>query len=110
MNLTRTQREELNALSKQVFGTASKWKKLVENGFPEEFTREREVLVPKASGQMVAKKFTDRKYVTKRYTVEEIRKFMTDALEARKSNPGPVKFDTIQAVPLTPEVVDVGNT
>ena len=74
--MDRKTREELNALSKKVFGSTSKWQKLVNNGVAEPFERDREVMVTTANGQLVKKVFTDRKYVNKRYSVEEVRKLM----------------------------------
>lgn len=45
MNLTRDQRNELNALSKEVFGVSSRWKKLVDKGEVEPITEERTSMV-----------------------------------------------------------------
>lgn len=84
MNLTYTKRQELNALSKQVFGTTSRWQKLVNKGVAEPFERDREVMVPRADGTLVKKTFTDKKYVLKHYSVEEVEKLMTDVLKARE--------------------------
>lgn len=78
--MDRKTREELNALSKKVFGTTSKWQKLVNNGVAEPFERDREVMITTADGKLGKKVFTDRKYVNKRYSVEEIRKFMESLL------------------------------
>lgn len=84
MKMDRKTREELNDLSKRVWGSSSRWKKLVEKGFIEFFERDREVMVPGATG-VKKKVFTDRKGVPRRYTIEEVRKVMLDLLEARKS-------------------------
>ncbi len=79
-------RQELNRLSKECFGTASKWQKLVYNGESEAFQREREVMIPKKDGRGFDKKvYTDTKYVVKHYSVEEVKKVMLDILESRKS-------------------------
>lgn len=83
--MTYKERQELNQLSKEVFGTSSKWQKLVNNGFAEDASTSKDVMIPKANGKVVKKTFVDRKSVTKRYTVEEIRKIMTDVLEAKKA-------------------------
>jgi hypothetical protein len=81
--MDRKTREELNDLSKRVWGSSSRWKKLVEKGFIEFFERDREVMVPGATG-VKKKVFTDRKGVPRRYTIEEVRKVMMDLLEAQK--------------------------
>ncbi len=81
--MTYKERQELNKLSKQVFGASSKWQKMVTKGFGESFEREREVMVPTRTG-VTKKVFTDRKKVIKHYSVEEIKKFMLDVLESRK--------------------------
>ena len=88
-------REELNALSKRAFGTSSKWQKLVNDGFYEEFTRDREVMIPKANGELMKKVFTDKKKVARRYSVEEVRKLMEDILEkSNGSNVGAIETGT----------------
>jgi hypothetical protein len=46
MNITREQRKELDALSKAVYGTSSKWKKLLDKGYLETLTEEKEETVP----------------------------------------------------------------
>ena len=84
MNLTYKERQELNELSLKTFGTTSKWQKLLDDGVSQLYTREREVMVPKANGEITKKTFTDKEYRTKRYTVEEVRKAMVDALEAKR--------------------------
>lgn len=53
MNLTRQQREELNQLSLEVFGSSSRWKKLVENGFNRPVVEEIEEEVPTEDGKDV---------------------------------------------------------
>lgn len=45
---TREQRDELNALSKEVFGSSSRWQKLVSNGYAKLLTEEVEEIVPAA--------------------------------------------------------------
>ena len=81
--MTRNEKQELNEMSKKVYGTSSKWKKLVDYGFPEEFSRDREVLVPKANGELTKRTFTDKKFVMHRFTVEEVKKIMQDELDRR---------------------------
>ena len=81
--MDRNTREELNALSKEVFGTSSKWKKLIEVGHSDVMERDREVMIPTKKG-LEKKVFKDKKSVTKRYTLEEVRKIMAEVLEERK--------------------------
>jgi hypothetical protein len=83
--MTRTLREELNLLSKQVFGTSSKWQKLVNDGVKEPYERERKVMVPTSTG-LREKSFVDKKSVLRRYSVEEVKKLMLDMVEANKKN------------------------
>lgn len=78
--MTREIREELNQLSLRAFGSSSRWKKLVDKGVLEPMQREREVMVPKANGQLVKKTFVDKKSVTKRYTVDEVKALMLQIL------------------------------
>lgn len=82
--MNRQTREELNTLSKLAFGSRSKWQKLVNNGFSENLERDREVMVPTTKG-LELKTFTDKKYVNRHYTVEEVRKVMMDILDDRNN-------------------------
>jgi hypothetical protein len=94
--MNRQTREELNQLSKEAFGTRSRWQKLVNNGFAELLERDREVMVPTRKG-LELKTFTDRKYVSRHYTVDEVRKVMTDLLAARKAAITPSVLAEIEA-------------
>ena len=76
-------RKELDELSLRAFGTSSKWKKLVDKGIPQLYERDREVIVPNKDGQLSKKVYTEQKYVTKRYTAEEVKKHMMQILEDR---------------------------
>jgi hypothetical protein len=87
--MNRQTREELNALSKKVFGASSKWKKLMNSGILEPMERQREVMVPTRTGRIEKQTFTDRKCVIKRYTAEEVKKLMEDILEARNAESVP---------------------
>lgn len=80
--MTRETRQRMNNLSKLVFGTSSKWQKLV-NGIVEPMEREREVTVPDGRGGVKTKVFTDKKSVLKRYTVNEVAALMLDLLKSR---------------------------
>lgn len=80
--MDRKTKQELNELSKQVFGSSSKWQKLVERGSLEPMQRERKVMVPE-NGSAVEKTFIDRKTVMRRYTPDEIKSEMLSILDAR---------------------------
>lgn len=81
--MTSEEGKEMNRLSKEVFGTSSKWRKLVE-GVPETLQRDREVMIPTKYGP-IKKVFTDKKIVFKRYTVEEVKQHMVDTLASREN-------------------------
>src|SRR5579863_2840512 len=73
--MTYQERHALNALSKECFGTASRWKKLIDYGTAEEYERDREVMLPR-NGEFVKKVFKDKKFVVKHYSLEEVKKFV----------------------------------
>jgi hypothetical protein len=50
MDLTKDQRTELNALSKELMGSESKWKKLLDRGYLETVTEEKEEEIPGENG------------------------------------------------------------
>lgn len=50
MNIPRQERDELNALSKELFGSANKWRNLVEKGYTEPVTRMIKEEVPGENG------------------------------------------------------------
>lgn len=79
--MDRKTREELNELSKRVFGASSRWQKLVDKGVNEPFERDREVMVPSLNGGVKKQVFTDRKSVVRRYSVEEVKALMLRLLE-----------------------------
>lgn len=81
--MTHEMRDNLNKLSKIIFGSSSKWQKIVDNGIAEPMERDREVTVPDGRGGLKTKVFTDRKYVTKHYSVEEVMVMMMEALKSR---------------------------
>ncbi len=82
--MTREVRENLNRLSKEVFGSSSKWKKICDQGVAEPFERDREVTVPDGRGGVKVKTFTDKKFVVKHYTADEVAKMMLDILISRQ--------------------------
>lgn len=78
-------RQELNALSKEVFGASSRWQKLVTNGYSELVTEEVEELVPSDKEgeepklekvRMPALLNGMRQSVMKRHTVESVKELM----------------------------------
>lgn len=81
--MDRKTREELNKLSKEVFGTSSRWQKIMDKGVAEPHERDREVMIPGPKG-LEKKVFTDKKSIVKHYSLEEVRQLMNDILEARK--------------------------
>lgn len=77
-------KQELNALSKEVFGTASKWKKLIDNGFVHVEQGQREVVVPDLETRSFKKKtYATSTPVLVRYTVETVRAMMENVLKDR---------------------------
>lgn len=90
-------KQELNQMSLEVFGTSSKWQKLVNDGVKDPMERDREVMVPRANGELIKKTFTDRKYVIRRFTVDEVRTLMQGILDGRK--PKEVPEAVVEASP-----------
>ncbi len=91
MDIPRAVREEMNALSKEVFGVPSKWQKLLRKGTMQLQTKEIEEEVPGKEGEAPTKKKVTvaklnehgQKYsVQKYYTIDEIKKIMLDAKAA----------------------------
>lgn len=85
--MTRQERKELDTLSKAVFGSSSRWQKLVTYGHKEAVMEEKEEIVPpdeKGEGggvnmvkvPVAATKSGGVKYVTKHYTEESIKEFL----------------------------------
>lgn len=81
--MDRKTREELNKMSKECFGTSSRWQKIMIHGVAEPMERDREVMIPTSRG-IEKKVFTDKKSVVKHYSLEEVRKLMEDLLEDRR--------------------------
>lgn len=81
-------KEELNALSKEVFGSSSRWQKLVDKGHEELVMEEIAEYVPseKEGEQGTERKvkvpvktsFGALQYVIKRYTVDSIKEYMIE--------------------------------
>lgn len=82
--MERKVREELNELSKKVFGASSRWQKIVDKGVLEPMERTREAMIM-VNGVPEKKTFTDRKSVKKHYTVDEVRNLMLSELVQRNA-------------------------
>lgn len=91
MEINRKQRQELNALSKEVFGTSSRWQKVVDKGYLELLTEEKEVEYPSTTGGENVKNMTKVPVLTsfgaqqiKRiyHTVESIKEYMLEQKKA----------------------------
>lgn len=90
MNIDRKTREELAALSLEVYGTSSKWKKFVETGYVELLTEDINEIVPGVDGapdtQRTVKTPLRRKdgayqSVVKYHTIDSIREVMLERRE-----------------------------
>ena len=95
--MTREIRDNLSRLSKEVFGTSSRWQKILRNGVAQPQERDREVTVPDGKGGFKTKTFTDKKYTIQRFTTEEVVKLMMGILSQRNA-----------LVPKATETVDLG--
>lgn len=93
--MKRELRDQLNQLSKEVFGTSSRWQKIINNGVLEPYERDREVMIPRANGTLDKKTFTDKKTVVRHYSVEEVLTLMNEILEKRK-NVGQAVRETLE--------------
>jgi hypothetical protein len=88
MEIARSIRQELNALSKDVLGTSSRWQKLVNKGYTELVTEEVEETVPaeKEGEQPTTKRVQApvlsptgaRQYVVKYHTVESVQQLLLE--------------------------------
>jgi len=89
--LTRNQREELNALSQDVFGSSSRWQKLITKGQVEQVTEDLDEVLPgqkEGDADIIKKvKISVRREdgsalsVTKHHTVESVREYMLERKE-----------------------------
>jgi hypothetical protein len=88
MELSKRQRDEMNQLSKDVFGASSRWQKLVGKGYQKLITEKKKEMVPaEKEGEApteqeidVAVKRADGalQYTNERYTTESIREYMVE--------------------------------
>ena len=84
--MKREKREELNALSKDVFGTASRWQKLVSKGYTAlQAVEEQEVVPADKEGEEPTVRTVDvpvltengaKQYAVEYHTVDSIREFL----------------------------------
>jgi len=88
MNITRAERNALDALSKDIFGSSSRWQKLVDKGYDEMVTEEVEETVPaEKEGEEPTKRMVKvpvtapngtHKFVRKYHTIESVLEFMVE--------------------------------
>lgn len=84
--MNRKTREEMNELSKKVFGTSSRWQKIVNNGVVDSYQEQSTKIVPnRTTGQLEAKNFQVTKPVFRRYTVEQVKELMESILLSRSA-------------------------
>lgn len=88
MDIPRQTREELNALSKEVFGVPSRWQKLLRNGSKYLVTKKTTEEVPGKDGEApttkeievpVLTEYGAKQYRQKYYTVDDIRTLLLEA-------------------------------
>lgn len=81
MDISREEREELNALCKEIFGVSSKWQKFF-RGVPQVVTKKTKEVIPGKDGAEPTTREVDvpvldtngaKQYKTKFFTVEEVR-------------------------------------
>lgn len=86
MFIERKLREELSALSKDVFRVSSKWQSILESGFNELVTEEIDETIPGENGEpdkvekvkVPVLKNGVKQYVHRTYTLDEVHKMMLD--------------------------------
>ena len=90
MEITKVERKELDILSKDVFGSSSRWQKLIGKGYDDPVTEEIEETVPSEKEGEEPTKRTVRvtvkangsdksvKYVRKYHTIETVLAFMVE--------------------------------
>ncbi len=82
--MNRKSREELNALSKEVFGLSSRWQKLVNKGFQQPEILEK--MIPNSeTGKVEKVQFTTHNKITLRHTEESVGQLMTNLKKQRES-------------------------
>src|SRR5665213_1549886 len=82
--MKRQLREEMNELSKQVFGTSSRWKKIVDYGSVDSYEEDNIKVVPnKLTGQLEQLNFKKRVNFVRHYTLEQVKELMESILVKR---------------------------
>lgn len=85
MNIDFATRKQLDALSKEVFGSSSRWQKLIDKGYTDLITEEVEEEVPsEVEGEAPTKKTVTKpvlkngaqQFITKYYTIDSAREYM----------------------------------
>lgn len=110
MNVDRETKEQLNALSKEVFGSASRWVKLVEKGYQKLVTEEVEETIPadengENGGVNVVQKPVltgsgGKQFTTERHTVDSVRTLMQNLKKQRDDYFAAVAKAKVQAAEL----------
>lgn len=88
MEISKNIRKELNSLSKEIFGTSSRWQKLVDKGYEELLTEDHEEVVPPAKEgdapttnlikKPVLNSFGAKRIVRKYHTVDSVKEYMLE--------------------------------
>jgi hypothetical protein len=87
MNITKVERKELALLSKDVFGSSTRWEKLIYKGYDELVTEEKEETIPpeKEGDESTTRKVKvpvllngSKHYVRKYHTVESVLEYMVE--------------------------------
>jgi hypothetical protein len=114
--MTRQDREYLNKLSKECFGTSSRWAKILDNGSIEHYEYNHEIVVPHPDGVGFHTKVVKvPKTVLKRYTQNEVIALMIGIIEKRKEQLDKAFSITVTGhnmsplVNSTPSVQEIGT-
>ena len=98
--MTYQEREELNQLSLEVFGTSSRWKKLVEKGFQHKYNEKQKKIVPNMeTRQLEEVEFDVPRNTLVRYTDETVKTLMLNILRDRQSKAEIDVSEVLNAVP-----------
>jgi hypothetical protein len=91
MYLSKEEREELSNLSKEVFGTRSRWQKMVERGSSELLTRKTIKEVANEAGDITHQETEEailttsgrQQFITKHHTIDSVREYMVSLKKQR---------------------------
>jgi hypothetical protein len=87
MNITKVERKELDLLSREVFGSSTRWQRLIDKGYDEAVTEEVEETVPaekegeeptKRKVKVPVKVNGSTQYTRKYHTIESVLEFMVE--------------------------------